>query len=52
MQITKLSRELVWSELSPGRGVLEFEAPAGTHELAVELDVHWGDGGEMKGRGR
>ncbi len=42
MQMTTLSTQLSWWDLSEGRGVLEIEPPAAGHELALELEVLWG----------
>ncbi len=44
MQMTTLSTQLTWWDLSAGRGVLEIEPPAAGHQLALELEVLWGDG--------
>ena len=44
MQMTTLSTQLTWWDLSETRGVLEIEPPAAGHELALELEVLWGDG--------
>ncbi len=47
MQMTTLSTQLSWWDLSEGRCVLEIEPPAAGHERALELEVLWGDGEEQ-----